>query len=132
MIAEVTTVADLESAIAALHESQAQAVVVLPQNWLGSERRRIVQLAQSRWLAVVATQPNFVEAGALMSHGADPAHSARRAAWYVDQILKGRKPGDLSIEQPTKFTLVVNQKTAKALGITIPRWVVLQADRVIG
>ena len=132
MVAEVTTVADLESAIGALRRSQAQAVVVLPDNWLGTERRRIVQLAQRQKLAVVASQPNFVVAGALMSYGADSAHSARRAAWYVDKILNGRKPGDLPIERPTRFTMVVNLKTAKALGITIPRWIMLHADLVIG
>ena len=107
-------------------------MVVLPDNWLGSEQRRIVQLALAQLLPVLASQPNWVEAGALFSYGSDYEHSARRAAWYVDQILKGRKPGDLPIEQPTKFTFVVNQATARALGITIPRWIMLHADRVIG
>ena len=132
MIAEVATVSDLEPAIADLRKNQAQAVVVLPANWLASERRRIVSLSQSQQLAVVASQAAWIEVGALMSYGSDLAHSARRAAWYADQILKGKKPGDLPIEQPTRFVLAVNRKTAKALGITIPRWIMLHADRVIG
>ena len=67
-----------------------------------------------------------------MSYGVDLAYNFRRAAWYVDRILQGMKPGDLPIEQLMKFELVMNMKTAKALGSTIPRWIVLQADRLIG
>jgi putative ABC transport system substrate-binding protein len=73
----------------------------------------------------------FAEAGGLISYGVDYADQIRRSAWYVDRIFKGAKPGELPIEQPTKFELVVNSKTAKALGLSIPESVLLKADEVI-
>ncbi len=98
---------------------------------LGRHRRRIVELAAKSRLPAIYTQDRWVAAGGLMSYGSSWPDLFRRAATYVDKILKGAKPADLPVEQPTKFELVINLKTAKALGLTIPPAVLLQATKVI-
>jgi putative ABC transport system substrate-binding protein len=129
--AEAARPEDIEPAILRLAKEGAQALVVLSSGWFVAERRRIVGLAlQQRW-PTIASQREFAEAGALLSYGADRTALYRRAATYVDKILKGAKPGDLPIEQPTKFELVVNAKSAKALGLTMTSELLLRADRVI-
>jgi putative tryptophan/tyrosine transport system substrate-binding protein len=95
------------------------------------ERRRLVDLAAKHRLPVVYSFREFVDVGGLMSYGPNVADLFRRAATYVDKILKGAKPGDLPVEQPTKFELVINLKTAKALGLTIPPSVLGRADHII-
>ena len=121
----------MEAAFAEFRKSAVQGIVMLPGTYLSPETPRIVQLALKDRLPIVAFGREGVEAGALISYGSDPIYNATRAAWYVDQILKGVKPGDLPIEEPSKFELVVNLKTAKALGITIPQTVMVRATRVI-
>ena len=114
-----------------MSSARAGALTVLPSNRFLREHKRLVDLAAENRLPAVYTSREFVDAGGLMSYGANSADLHRRAASYVDKILKGAKPGDLPVEQPTKFELVINLKTATALGLTIPSSVLKQADEVI-
>jgi putative ABC transport system substrate-binding protein len=111
--------------------ARAGALTVLPSNRFLREHRRLVDLAAKNRLPAVYTSREFVDAGGLMSYGANFADLYRRAATYVDKILKGAKPADLPVEQPTKFELVINLKTAKDLGLTIPQSVLARADDLI-
>ena len=114
-----------------MSRARANALAVLPYAMFVNERRRLTDLAAKTRLPAVYAFRESVDAGGLMSYGADIAHMFRRAALYVDKILKGAKPADLPVEQPTKFELVINLKTAKVLGLTIPPSVLLRADEVI-
>jgi putative ABC transport system substrate-binding protein len=107
------------------------ALTVLTSPMLFSERRRLVDLAATNRLPTVYTLREFVDAGGLISYGPNAADLYRRAATYVDKILKGAKPSDLPVEQPTKFELVINLKTAKAFGLTIPPSLLARADHVV-
>ncbi len=129
--AEVAKPEDIEPAFSRLAKEGAQGLIVTVGLMLRNERRRVVKLALAQRWPVVAGTGEFAEAGALLSYSADALANYRRAAYYVDRILKGAKPGDLPIEQPTKFELVINMKTAKALKIDIPRELAVRADRVI-
>jgi putative ABC transport system substrate-binding protein len=129
--AELANPDEIEPAIARLAKEGAQALVVLLSPMLRVERRRIMKLALAQRWPVVAGVSEFAEEGALISYSADALANYRRAAYYVDRILKGAKPGDLPIEQPTKFELLINLKTAKTLGLRIPQSVLLRADEVI-
>jgi len=104
---------------------------VLPSLMFLREHRRLVDLAAKHRLPAVYTVKEYVDAGGLMAYAPNLADVFRRAATYVDRILKGAKPGDLPVEQPTKFELVINLKTAKALGLTIPPSLLQRADQVI-
>jgi putative ABC transport system substrate-binding protein len=123
--------ADIDRAFSDMTRVRAGALTVLPSNMFLNERRRLVDLAAKHRLPAVYTVREYVDGGGLMSYGANVADLYRRAATYVDRILKGAKPGDLPVEQPTKFDLVINLKTAKALGLTIPPALLGRADEVI-
>ena len=123
--------ADFDRAFSDMTRARAGALTVLPSNMFLREHRRLVDLAAKNRLPAVYTSREFVDAGGLMSYGANLTDLFRRAATYVDKILKGAKPGDLPVEQPTKFELVINLKTAKALGLTIPPSVLARADQII-
>jgi putative ABC transport system substrate-binding protein len=105
--------------------------MVLPHPLFNSRPDVVVGLAAARRVPAIYPFRSYAEAGGLMSFGIDIPDSFRRAAYFVDRILKGAKPADLPVEQPTKIDLVVNQKTAKSLGIAIPHSVLLRADEVI-
>ena len=107
------------------------AVVVLPDAIYGNQFKQIVTLAAQRRLPAIYLQNETAEAGGLMVYGPNLLHLEWRAAIFVDKILKGAKPGDLPVEQPTKFDLIINLKTAKTLGLMIPQSVLLRADHVI-
>ena len=117
--------------MAEMTTERAGALIVFPSPMLYTERRRIVDLAAKHRLPAIYAFREAVEAGGLMSYGASIPDLVRRAATYVEKILKGAKPADLPVEQPTKFELVINRKTAKALGLTIPPSLLLRADEVI-
>jgi len=123
--------ADFDRAFSEMTRARADALTVLTSSMLFGERRRLVDLSAKNRLPAVYPWREGVDAGGLMAYGPDLADLLRRAATYVDKILKGAKPGDLPVEQPTKFDLVINLKTAKALGLTIPPSLLQRADQVI-
>ena len=122
---------DIETAFRAASKGRADAVLVLASPVLNSQRTQIADLAVKNRLPAIYSTPEFVEAGGLMSYGASFTDLYRRAATYVDKILKGAKPADLPVEQPTKFEFIINLKAAKQIGLTIPPNVLARADRVI-
>jgi putative tryptophan/tyrosine transport system substrate-binding protein len=122
---------DVESAFRAARSSQAQALLVLTTPVIFRERSKIAELALKNRLPTSFAHREHVDAGGLMSYGPNFEDMWRHAAVYVDKILKGAKPADLPVEQPTKFELVINLKTAKALGLTIPQTLLQRADQVI-
>jgi len=122
---------DLDGAFAAIMQRHPDALMPLPDAMLFAEGKRIAAFGVKSRLPTIGAFREFAEVGGLMSYGNNPAESYKGAATYVDKILKGAKPGDLPIRQPTQFELVVNLKTAKALGITIPESVLIRADKVI-
>ncbi len=130
-ILEVRSAGDFESAFEAAIRGRAGAILTLDDPLPYNSRTRIIELAAKSRLPSMSGFREFVDAGGLMSYGPSLPDLSRRAATYVDKILKGAKPGDLPIEQPTKFELVINLKTAKTLRLTIPQSLLLRADGVI-
>ena len=122
---------DLEGAFRSAAKERVSALIVIRDPVFLDYARQIADLAIRHRLPSICEGNEFMNAGGLMSYSTDDAESLKRTAWYVDKILKGAKPGDLPIEQPTKFELVLNMKTAKALGIKIPQTILVRADRVI-
>ncbi len=120
-----------EGAFQAASNKRVGALLVFAQPFTLRHRTQIVDLAGKSRLPAIYTSRSFVDAGGLMAYGASPPDLYRRAATYVDKILKGAKPADLPVEQPTRFELVINMKTAKALGLTIPPSVLIRADELI-
>lgn len=128
---EVRTVAELNDALDMLATSGTQAILNTGDPLLSNQEKKVVDFATTHRLPTIFENREFVDEGGLMSFGPKFPLLHRRAADYVDKILKGAKPGDLPIEQPTKFELVINMKTAKSLGFVIPQSVLLRADEVI-
>ncbi len=122
---------ELEGAFTAMTKARAEALLVDASPFLYVQRRRIVDLAAKSRLPATYSDRDFLEAGGLMSYWTSNPAVWRRAGFYVDKILKGTKPADLPVEQPTKFEFVINLKTAKALGLTIPQSLLMRADEVI-
>jgi len=122
---------DYADALAAVGRARAQALFVARSSHAFVNRALIIDFANRSRLPTSFDTRDFLAPGGLMSYGANPAHNFARAASYVDRILKGAKPSDLPIEQPTKYELLINLKTAKALGFTVPQSILLRADEVI-
>jgi putative ABC transport system substrate-binding protein len=122
---------DFARAFDAATREHADALIMGGDPITASQQKRILDFAAKRRLPGMYFWPEFVRAGGLMAYGPSLPDMYRRAATYVDKILKGAKPADLPVEQPTRFELVVNLKTAKALGLTIPQSVLIRADQVI-
>lgn len=123
--------ANLDKALGAIAASRAEGLIIAPDPYFNANRAKVVRFAASRRLPAVYFFRSFAEAGGLMAYGANNADSIRDAAKYVDKILKGAKPADLPVDQPTRFELVINLRTAKALGLKIPRSLLVRADQVI-
>ena len=129
--APVRKVDELEQVIARAAAGGAGAMVTLRSPMITAQRRRVAGAAMQSKLPAIYDDREFAEAGGLMSYGANLAASYRRAAAYIDKILKGARPADLPVEQPTQFELVINAGAARAIGLTIPKTLLLRADRVI-
>jgi putative tryptophan/tyrosine transport system substrate-binding protein len=128
---DVLSLKDIESAFQAAGKGRAGAVLVLQSPVTGSHRKQLADLAVKSRLPTIYPRSDFVEDGGLMSYGASFVDLSRRAATYVDKILKGAKPADLPVEQPTKFEFIINLKAAKQIGLTIPPNVLARADKVM-
>jgi len=130
-LVEVPGAEALEAAFDAAAQGRADALITLPDAMLWNQRLQVAGLAAKHQLPALFPEREFVDAGGLLSYGPSIPASFHRAATYVDKLLKGAKPADLPVEQPIKFELVINLKTAKALGLTIPPTLLFQADEVI-
>ena len=128
---EIRNATDVETAFSAMKKDRTDAFITLPHAVVSFHRKRILELATKSRLPSTHGDKEWAEAGGLMSYGPDTIDIRRRAAKYVDKILKGAKPAELPVEQPTKFELVINLKTAKEIGVTIPQSVLYRADKVI-
>ena len=122
---------DIEPAFTTMSRERAGAVIVLPDSFLLQQRQQISRLALKHRLPSISMVSEFPEAGVLMSYGANVNDNVRRAATFVDRILKGAKPGELPFESPTRYYLIINRSTGNSLGIAIPQELMLRADRVI-
>ena len=122
---------DIETAFRAASKGRADGVLTLTGAILGSQRAQVVELAVKNRLPAIYHQSLFVEDGGLMFYGVNVLDLDRRAATYVDKILKGRKPADLPVEQPMRFEFIVNLQAAKKIGLTVPPNVLVRADKVI-
>jgi putative ABC transport system substrate-binding protein len=131
LMMEVRSPPEIEDAFARMTREGIGGVIVVTGPLFFFQKRQVVEFALKNRIPSVFLYGEFPDAGGLMSYGPDLAYAYRREATYVDKILKGEKPGDLPIEQPTTFELVINLKTATALGLTIPQSLLLRADRVI-
>ena len=130
-IVEIREASDFESAFRAANKGRARALILLPAPIVATQAKQIADLALKNNLPAISPVSEFPNAGGLMSYGANLADLYGRAATYVDKILKGAKPADLPVEQPTRFELVINLKTAKQIGLTIPPNVLARADKII-
>ena len=128
---EALTAPEIENAFSAMTQGKAGAVIVARDGFFILQERQIADLALKNRLPSVAELAEYAEAGGLMSYGVNLAEQFRRLATYVDRILKGAKPGELPVEQPAKFELVINGRTAKALGLTIPQSILISVDKVL-
>lgn len=128
---EASTAQQIEAGFGVMTRARVGALIVAADSYFDVQREQIAKLAVKNRLPTIFSNRELTEAGGLMSYGQDLAEHYRRAATYVDKILTGAKPGDLPVEQPTVLELVINRKTAKALGLTIPQELVLRADKVI-
>jgi putative ABC transport system substrate-binding protein len=128
---DVRAPGDIETAFRAASKGRAEAVLVLASAVLISQRKEIADLAAKNRLPAIYDRREFVEDGGLMTYSVSQTDLFRRAAYYVDRILKGAKPADFPVEQPKKFEFIINLKAAKQIGLTIPQSVLYRADKVI-
>ena len=131
VLAEAGTVADIEPGFASLGEKRVDAVLLFGDTFFAQQSQQIAQVALKHRMPSIFILREYADVGGLMSYGAHIVDNFRRAATYVDKILKGANPGELPFEQPTKYELAINMKTAKALGLTVPQSLLLRVDHVV-
>lgn len=131
LVAHVPAASDIEGALASLARERITAVIIAPSGMLAFNKKQIAQSAIKLQIASIATSREYAESGVLLSYGQDYDAFVRRSAIYVDRILKGAKPGDLPVEQPIIFELVINRATARQLGLTLPKTLLLRANEIV-